>query len=125
MSVERGTSCISFLPETLLLTSDWPHHHHRLYVLRGPTPHVQHPPVRPPLTSTVTFSASLLADPLGFEDPLPSIPFATRTHCWLDIIAATARFLHCVRLTPFPLAPYRPTAHPLICGHHYYHGQSE
>jgi hypothetical protein len=35
----------------------------------------------------------------------PSIPVATRNRCWLDVIAAMARLLRCVRPTPAPMPP--------------------
>jgi hypothetical protein len=53
----------------------------------------------------------MLANPLGFEDPLPGIPVHAQTRCWLDIIAASARFLHSVCPTHYPLTPPQPPAH--------------
>jgi hypothetical protein len=68
----------------------------------------------------------LLADPLGFEDPLPDIPGDARTRCWLDVIAATARFLRDVCPNPSPLTSTACSLllHPCFCGSNYYHGQS-
>jgi hypothetical protein len=123
MSVERGTSCISFLPETLLLTSDWPHNHHRLVVLRGPTPHVQHPPVRPPLTSTVTFSAYLLT-PLVLRTHFQVSPLPHEVAAgWISLQLPLVFYTVCaLLLSPWLLNGPLLT---LICGHRCYHGQSE
>jgi hypothetical protein len=68
----------------------------------------------------------LLADPLGFEGPLPDIPGDARTRCWLDVIAATARFLRDVCSYPSPLTSTACSLllHPCFCGSNYDHGQS-
>jgi hypothetical protein len=46
-----------------------------------------------PYAKLYTEILCLLADPLGFDDPLLDIQVAARTRCWLDVNAATARFL--------------------------------
>jgi hypothetical protein len=75
-------------------------------------------------THLCTHILCLLADPRGSQDPHLDIPDATRTRCWLDIIAARALFLQCVCPTSSPLTPSRPLrlAYPThsFCGLHCY-----
>jgi hypothetical protein len=48
---------------------------------------------------------------VGFEDPPQGIPVATRTGCWLNMVAAATLFLCCVCPTPSPLTPPLPPRH--------------
>jgi hypothetical protein len=68
----------------------------------GSTPPVRHPPVCPPLISTLAFSACMLI-PMVLRSRLQVV--TKWNGCWLDVIAATVRFLRCVCPTPAPMPP--------------------
>jgi hypothetical protein len=51
-----------------------------------------------PFAPLFTDLPCLLADPLGFEDPIPGFPVSDRTRRWLHVLAATA-YVMCVLLT--------------------------
>jgi hypothetical protein len=58
-----GHPVSQFCSEMLQLTFGWARYHHGLDILLpifGSTPQLHHPPVRPSLTSTLSFSACLL-----------------------------------------------------------------
>jgi hypothetical protein len=94
----------------LPLTFDWPRYHRCLGVLL--TDLRMHTSGRAsscaPSSQLYTDFLCLLANLLGFEVLPPDTPVDTQTRCWLDIIAATARFLRSVGPTPFPMTPPLP-----------------
>jgi hypothetical protein len=94
----RAPFCFPLLSDMLLLISDWPCYHRRLYLLFADfwTHPSESAPSCVPSTHRYTAFLCLLADPLGFEEPHLCIPVTARVHCWLDIVAVTARFLRCV-----------------------------
>jgi hypothetical protein len=58
-----------------------------------------------PSTPLYTDFLFLLTAPLGLENPPPGVPVADRTRRWLDMIAATARFLRSTNPVLSPATP--------------------
>jgi hypothetical protein len=119
-----------FCSEMVLLTSDWPHNHHRLDVLfanlrfhpSGPASSCTHS------TCLYTDFLCLLADPLSFEEPASGYP-SHRTH-WLLVGYQYSDGMFSMLFVPdssFPdtfLSPCSRIFLLYICGLASYHGQS-
>jgi hypothetical protein len=106
-----------FRSEMLLSTWDWPHYPCRLGILFADLNIRPSAPATSctPSASVYTYFLSLLADPLGFEDPPLVFPVAEQTRRWLYMPPATAYFLRstCPALSSAtssqPPAPACPT----------------
>jgi hypothetical protein len=102
-------------PELLLLTSDWPHCNRCLgilFLVYGSTRQVQHPPVRPPLSSSLILF-TCLPIPLDFRTRLRvSQPEHRVTAGWMSLQQHPV--VSCALCAPTPPPPPTPPLHTLV-----------